>query len=482
MASERCELCGEALDLPVKGRPDVLCKHCRRLRRLKRVLGVVAFVLVATAAAAPFLYRHAQLVGLPDIGDPFDAGKFGTVIAGDDANAMLYYQAAVPPEQPDSDAVDSEGHAVDELQRAFDKGWTHATPGIRAWLDSSRPALTLMKQGAKLDEAWTVQPKEQSYETFVSIGQHWPLSKLARLEAERLRSTGSPAEAWEWLRVAFRHSRHIGMHGAAIDRLMAASFHAEVSKSIPPWAADSAVDSELLRTALANIVEDYGLTKPVSTNLRSEYFLQMDTLERYPPASSFDPFKDECQPLLSFFRNEPEVGKRVIRLTYENWLSQCDLPKHMQSPQRIVPPYLFEARIAGEDRESVPVTEIERFCARSPVAMRAVGRGVPLGQGILREQTRQKQLEVVLSVQLFFREHGRLPDTPEQILNEYLSEWPSDPFAADQTPMGYRHEAASATAVVWSVGPDGTDSGGHVIDRWNDPEFDLGMKILTPDD
>ncbi|MBI2302337.1 MAG: hypothetical protein HYU66_25820, partial [Armatimonadetes bacterium] len=76
-------------------------------------------------------------------------------------------------------------------------------------------------------------------------------------------------------------------------------------------------------------------------------------------------------------------------------------------------------------------------------------------------ETRLALLQVALCLQAFRREHGAWPVNLEALMPLCLDRLPDDPFAAVGT-FGYRREGGGFR--LWSVGPDGRDDGGRVID------------------
>ena len=65
---------------------------------------------------------------------------------------------------------------------------------------------------------------------------------------------------------------------------------------------------------------------------------------------------------------------------------------------------------------------------------------------------------------------GKLPDSLDQLAPAYLSAVPIDPF--DGKPMKY----SAAKKILYSVGPDGIDSGGSNGEPWSaapDPTFEI---------
>ena len=78
-----------------------------------------------------------------------------------------------------------------------------------------------------------------------------------------------------------------------------------------------------------------------------------------------------------------------------------------------------------------------------------------------RDDARRAALDVVLASQQFQRIQGEFPESIEQLVPKFLDSVPIDPMDATGAPLHYRRET-DGTAVVWSVGMDGVDDGGHV--------------------
>ncbi len=181
-----------------------------------------------------------------------------------------------------------------------------------------------------------------------------------------------------------------------------------------------------------------------------------------------------------FLKNEPEVGKRVIKLTYANWLSQVDLPRSQQSRRWPGQLGLFEPVAGAPLPGGLSPAEIEHFFSKSPVAAYRVGRGPRIDTVTTDERIRQSQLVVALTGQLYFRDNRRFPNASAEFLDGYLNKWPIDPYNRDETPMHYRFDVETGEATVWSVGPNGINDGGNVETKWNDARFDLGVTIRAP--
>src|SRR5262249_30521839 len=113
----------------------------------RRVLCMVLVVL--SMAAAPPLWWAVQLIGLPDIGDPFDVAAFRSTTIPDDRNAFVLYRRAVA-----SYKVLKWSDASTSIPLDLDTQWTTAAPEVRRWAELNREALDLFRRGADRPDAF----------------------------------------------------------------------------------------------------------------------------------------------------------------------------------------------------------------------------------------------------------------------------------------------------------------------------------------
>src|SRR5690606_10130268 len=81
-----------------------------------------------------------------------------------------------------------------------------------------------------------------------------------------------------------------------------------------------------------------------------------------------------------------------------------------------------------------------------------------------RTRTSGHAAAIALATRLFEADTGRLPETLEELVPDYLPHVPVDPFDAGGEPLRYR--VVEGLPIVYSIGPDGRDDGGSV----NHPE------------
>ena len=93
-------------------------------------------------------------------------------------------------------------------------------------------------------------------------------------------------------------------------------------------------------------------------------------------------------------------------------------------------------------------------------------------------QARLRCAQVGMALERYRLGHGRWPETLNQLVPELMSAIPNDPFGSAF--LHYRR--LEDGVVVYSVGPDREDNGGHLA-RQNPkvPKTDLGFRLWDPD-
>ena len=207
-------------------------------RRL--TLGVT---IAAIVVGAVWICGMRSVDGLPDVGDPFDVAEARRPIdIPDSDNAYADYAAA----RGALARVPATLSKVDWAKLT----WTDAGPTVREYLEVNRPALLKWREGTERPGAIYNQPGQLAFDTLLPVVQDLrTFARLAALEGSRLEEQKKMDEAWTWYRGMLRSSRHVGMHGVIIERLVGARLHEMASGRILNWAADPRVDKVLLRRA-----------------------------------------------------------------------------------------------------------------------------------------------------------------------------------------------------------------------------------------
>ncbi|WP_435009010.1 hypothetical protein P12x_000256 [Tundrisphaera lichenicola] len=410
---------------------------------LAAVAGLLAF-------GGLWAWWATQLWGLPDIGDPFDVAAFETFSVPDERNAFFEYRDASALTMSTWKKIRG-NKSGPELE--FPKeGWSKANSVWRDFLAQSGEALTIWRAGSEKPGFLYIHPDGLSFGTLLPVSQELRmLARLAILEGSRLEAEGDMAGAWGWYRAALRSSRHSGLHGFMIERLIGAAMHEDASKGLTRWASDPRVDAPLLRRALDEVIAIDAMTAPHSVALKLEYLVsirsmgdpnligdvlvQQNTNEAADwcqelPISDLN--KERIQEVRVLAANDRERSVRVSRLMMANWLAQVDKPPSRRARLYRADPPIYELDPDGPpESKAIPPEELSRWLDSSMLAARHFRFLSKYTPAIEKERVRQARLVVHLADQLYRREHGGTPPTsPEALVGPYLKALPEE-FVVD---------------------------------------------------
>ena len=190
------------------------------MRSRRRVL--TAAVVLLAMIAAPVLWWAIQLLGLPDIGDPFDMEAFRSFTIPDDRNAFVLYRQAAAMLKPLKSSRKPSDAPVGQVGP-----WPKAVAEARRWVEENREAMALYRQGTERPDALDLVPPNGAG-SWQMVEALRSFHVLAQFEAARLESRGDMAGAWGWYRAALRATYHAGMRGSAAARMNAQQWHSEL--------------------------------------------------------------------------------------------------------------------------------------------------------------------------------------------------------------------------------------------------------------
>lgn len=415
---------------------------------------------VACALISIEMSLHVYFLSqVPAVPLPFDQELVGTVTVAPENNALELYQEASRLTYRESGKEWSE-----QYERAMDAERSEdITPRIQTFLTRNRPAFEKYVEGSKRPDFLHTQPRELTLNSSLDLsGVLREITRSVCVEAKRREFAGDLTGAWQLLSAALRVSRHVAQHGCLIDRMIAAAMHAIAAESVVTLSRNPQVDAAFLRRAIADVEDIYRRTPPPSRTLQVDYFILSNLLD-HPE----DYFTDDDAVLRSvrpsFFLHaigEREISRRVIRLTYTNWMSQMDLPRRNRTAAT-GPLGLFSPAPTVVSAQHTP-QQIQDALERTFYAKAWMTAGGMLILTSDREQVRQSLLELHLAVQLFAREHqNQLPEKLEQLVPAYRKSLPEDLWGPPGL-VKYRRENGTLRATLWSVGPDGVDDFGKL--------------------
>jgi len=393
-------------------------------RRPLALIGL-ATLLIGTGSLA---WRSTTLRDIPEIGDPFDVAAFAKIEVRDEDNAFVPFREAVGR------------YKASEHANATD--WALATESDRRWLEENREALAIWRRGADRPDALLIRPSEASIETSYDVVQSLrSFVRLACLEASRLAAAGDQAGAWGWYRAALRSGRLCGRNGGLIERMIGVAMTATASKEVTAWASLPQVDATVLRGALADVQGLDALTMPTSFTLVADSLAFFNSIERPDLLrkamggaltdekgsewSEWSAPKVAIYRINATLRREPERSRRVLRLILANWLPYCDLPADRRPP--LASPHQLVFVTGPGSPPDARLLDPERINAamRSTVLLRHYYPAYHTTLGVVdRDRIVRANLVVHLASELYTRERGKPPATPEALVGPYLVELP----------------------------------------------------------
>lgn len=418
---------------PSRQGPETSAKHVQAGRPgRRRTAWGLAIVFVLGAGLG--IWQASRLWGLPDVGDPFDVGKFVAISVPTERNAFQAYgeATALATKPPDGWWPDVE---IPDEKRPI-------TPKVRAWLEENREALEFWRQGTERPDALYHRPDTLTFETSLPVTQELRLfARMAKLRGDDLRAKGDSAGAWRWYRAILRSSRHTGRYGVIVERLVGIALHKSACEALTRWAADPMTDAAMLRRALSEVAAIDASTVPASEALKCEYLMITRQLDgptnwvamSWPPPGYQDKWYYHYQGVRDasiVLSRDRERCRRLTQLVFANWLAQCDKPPRQRAKGADIPapaPFLYEPDPSEPPAaRAISPKELAEQFSRSLLAAVAFPDWPRFDQALTRERVYQARLVVSLAEQLYLRERGALPKAPEDLVGAYLERIPDD--------------------------------------------------------
>lgn len=424
--------------------PALLLERTRGRNRL----ALACLYVLVIAAAGVLSWRASSLNRLPDVGDPFDVEAFEAHKVAGDRDAFVIYRQAVGRLKK---TIETSDHGA-MRRKIVPGGWAAAGPSIHRWIDDNREPLALWRRGTERPEA-SLDLSDAFRRSIGSPGTsedlilfHW----MALLEASRLGGQGDMAGAWGWYNAALRASRHVGMRGGYTYRSLGQVMHATLGAQVIPWASDPRTDSTTLRRALGDLIAAKKMTRPISDAFKADY-LQMIWAYDHPD-QWFDPIQCPDDWILQsptllqaslFLKREPERSRRITRIIFGHWLAHCDQPperrpvmsRSIKVGNHTYSDFPYAVALGPPDADHpISAEQLAEWMRSSVYAHRLM---TPIQYAIRtpdRERVSHAVLIVNVAEQLFERERGHFPESPDDLVGPYLDRLPEG-YISDDPPI-----------------------------------------------
>jgi hypothetical protein len=416
----------------------------RRARQLMMAMLVLTVILVLGALGV-LVRRATSLIGLPDIGDPFNVAAFRAVRVPDDEDAFVLFRQAAAKLGPLPDLPMAVRHSSRTVP------WSQVDGKLREWLEANRPALSLFREGAfrvNRTAPTLVKPLQTSL-TGIHFGSFvW----LEFLDVARLEAQGDMKAAWDGYRAILCTKTHVMRGGIVFDRYVADQFCAGLEERIAAWAANSKTDGSLIRRAL----DDVRATEPKpewdAFSLKLDYLQMTNMLDQVAGGILVGAEVDEVVRIVGeslppnlvtsysaarrYLANEPERSRRVLRLAFANWLARDRGPDQARLQPAVRASFIFQKRptqlpffALGQDAPAVAKMLSPQDLGRWLISTRDAKVLLfqwPWPAIRLAELRKHREIVISLAEELYRREHGSLPLSEAALVGTYLDHLPDD--------------------------------------------------------
>jgi hypothetical protein len=415
----------------------------RRGRQLRRALLILTLGLLFLAGVLE-AWRGARMIGLPDIGDPFDVAKFRAFRVPEVQDAFVLLR------QAQEKLLSPMPYIPVALRGAGADRWSTADRDLREWVNKNRDVLEMFRDAAERPDGILHRRFDRFDEQyFLHLAE---FKRLALVEGSRLDEQGDMAGAWSWYRALFRIRLHVMRRGTAFQRLNASLNCGGLRERIATWAADSRTSVPLLRKALDDVRAGEPRPEWDVFSLKLDYLYFMSELDNDWGSVQYGEHEDqhltiageELPPNLAqsayavrrYYSHEPERSRRVLRLAFANWLAFAEDEHRIDHKPAV--------RVEFHSTEWKATTFFYSVSREAPAAARTMTPD-QVAKWLVStrdarfllcswawpsirstERREYRALVVTLARELFEREHGKPPATDQALVGPYLDHLPGD--------------------------------------------------------
>jgi hypothetical protein len=476
---------------------------------------------VALAAAWPAACLGYRVLEVPDPGEPFEFRAFVASLPPPERNqaGSLIHQAVTRLKEqedraaltllpanapPGREAATAAGNALatyrEQAGQVAQRGWTERDQDLGRWLDAvfQDGWADTLREGVAQPPGMVVDPRQTTRVANVELLQECQAAgTLFTARALQLQARGDDRAALDHLVAALALSRQLRSRGSPSSWLTALEVEKTALEGLDRWLVRLGPEPDLLQRALDEVARHEKALPPASDAVKADDLALQTTL-------------DDPGELLRWFDGLP--GSRAQQVTYELLQTAWEAPWEKARAARIV-----RATVAGRLRgveAGYPAIALRRQAEEvawwSPGG-RALSGWLPAETGPEAVAARQRLARLIdrswlgdslmaapdlplvqaaglcrvrgtrlqLTLALYEAREGKPAAGLDDLVPRYLPALPRDPFSPDGQGFSYRlsegediewgpqfgdepvRHVAAGQGVVWSVGVDLTDNGGH---------------------
>lgn len=357
-----------------------------------------------------------------------------------------------------------------------------------AWIEANRQAIALAIKASQRQDCCFVDPTDRTDR--MDVAQRCrSLGRVLVASARKLESEGELEAAMQRYLAALRMSRHLRVRASSVGPLIADAVEGSVLDRLPYWAAHPDQSPPRIRQALGRFDELMQNVPSRDEAIKGDYIYSRQVILADPDVfAAFDSRQDMIMTMTLWSRWLPWERARALRMlnyiTASNLLSLRTAELRLRQGEGSTPPlnrrgHRGEPHFALRGMVNLPMARCDydqdfRLLMRQSIWM----------------ATRRNATRLLLALEAYKSEHGRLPENLEELLGTYLDSLPEDPCSGK--PFRYLPEGVAARVswamwyhqqekVVQSNTPFLWSTGEQVHDRGLDPddEFQRRYRIFS---
>jgi hypothetical protein len=413
------------------------------MRQLLWLTAILAVAMVVVAVGV-VLSRAVRLIGLPDVGDPFDVAEFralNTLPEKRDADVLIRQAAARASKMPERVAVRQIGTI---------RTWSKVDPRLRGWFEANGDALALFRKGTERPDGIVSHRVEMGEDS--DDLEFGTLVWLAMLEGLRLEERGDMEGAWGWYRTVLRTRVLMMRRGSVFQRWLVDSQCEVLRKRVDSWAADRRTGIRLVCRALDDVLACEPKPEWDAYALKIEYLSMMRELDRpdspvphgtnreldYRIANVKLPgeLTSRLYAARRLVHNDTEVSRRVLRLAFANWLANArESAAQRRKPSAVASFELVNWNVAVPFFATSPdAPAAARTMSPDELASRLLTardakwllNNWPWWSVRISEKRMHANLVTLLAGELYYSDYGTLPPSDDALVGPYLDRLPDD--------------------------------------------------------
>lgn len=425
---------------------------------LHPMISVPAVILVVLVAS-PFLYRNYRLSVISDPGIPFDVDAI--IVKHklpSEENANLYLQQAIgllngtPPKQELEYAYRLGEEILNEeaLQIAIEYVKNNE-PALQAWEATSHFPIFVGELSPAFNDTKLMQTRKH-----VQL-----FAKMVGIRAWDAWENGDDVEAAKWLLCNLRISRHIEHNGGLTQRHIGFGLYYMTSDLIAKWLSKQELTLAELSNFQQEIISIHKMTPPYSDQIKIHFVKDVFINDAFLRTRSTP--TTTARTWVLYFQGEPDLKNRVDRHILLNNLRNADKP-YFQRPRHYISSFglknLFDEPTGpSQSSSNLSPAQIEKAAQSSSLYKEASYAIQPILDLVDLELMLIRLLETTINLEIYRKANNEFPEKLDKLFDA-PSQLPVDNFESTGAPLKYFKEDDQHYR-LWSVGPDGIDSGGN---------------------